>query len=191
MEGTTPRLSWSERKSLVPPAGPTAGVEGNANPYIMRPEAKANPYAMGRQTSEYGVSMDNPVKQETTEEKLRMTEVETAALRAREEAARVMAELPVVKVSHGGAAWEVEVCCSRVDAYGSEADTIQLAHHYKAMQALQQNTFRAQSAARHAAAVLADAEGERIAAGERRKVVEAQLMAGSLGVGVGVGIMGA
>lgn len=174
MEGTTPRLSWSERKSLVPPAGPTAGVEGNANPYIMRPEAKANPYAMGRQTSEYGVSMDNPVKQETTEEKLRMTEVETAALRAREEAARVMAELPVVKVSHGGAAWEVE-----------------LAHHYKAMQALQQNTFRAQSAARHAAAVLADAEGERIAAGERRKVVEAQLMAGSLGVGVGVGIMGA
>ncbi len=59
------------------------------------------------------------------------------------------------------------------------------------MQALQQNTFRAQSAARHAAAVLADAEAERIAAVERRKVVEAQLVAGSLGVAVGVGIMGA
>ena len=58
------------------------------------------------------------------------------------------------------------------------------------MQILQQNTFRAQSAARHAAAVLADAEIERFAAGERRKVVEAQLMAGSLGITLGVGIPG-
>jgi len=59
------------------------------------------------------------------------------------------------------------------------------------MQGLQQNTLRAQSAARHAAVVLADAEGERIAAMERRTVVEAQLVAGSLGMTVAVGFMGA
>jgi ABC-type transport system involved in cytochrome c biogenesis ATPase subunit len=54
---------------------------------------------------------------------------------------------------------------------------------------LEQNTQHAQLNQRIAAAVLADAEAERLAAGERRKVAEAQLMASTLGV-AGVGIMG-
>ena len=54
------------------------------------------------------------------------------------------------------------------------------------MQTLIQSTDRAQSSARIAAAVLADAEAERVAATQRREMVEAGLVAGPLGVGVGI-----
>ena len=54
------------------------------------------------------------------------------------------------------------------------------------MGSLQQTTDRASSAARIAAAVLADAEAERLAAAERRKVCEEQLMAGTFGMSIGI-----
>jgi hypothetical protein len=61
----------------------------------------------------------------------------------------------------------------------------ELAAHTNRVAPLVLTTLRAQATMRVAAAVLADAEAERAAAGERRKVVEEQLTAGSLG-----GIMG-
>lgn len=83
-----------------------------------------------------------------------------AVARARE--ARIYAELPVLKIPFIGA-WEGD-----------------LAAHQSRIAPLVQTTIRAQAAMRVAAAVLADAEAERLAAGERRKVVEEQLNAGSL-----------
>ncbi|WVR05830.1 hypothetical protein IAU60_002856 [Kwoniella sp. DSM 27419] len=95
-------------------------------------------------------------------------EEELAELRAKEEEARIINELPLLRINHGGAAWEQE-----------------LANHYHRMTGLSNATLRAQAAARHAASMLADAEAERIAADERRTICEAQLVAGSLG-GVGI-----
>lgn len=59
----------------------------------------------------------------------------------------------------------------------------QLSHHWAYATTLQHQTLRAQSAARVAAAFLADAEAERLAASERRQVADAHLAASSLGVG--------
>jgi hypothetical protein len=56
----------------------------------------------------------------------------------------------------------------------------ELAAHTTRVVPLVQGALRAQASMRVAAAVLADAEAERAAAGERRRVVEEQLTAGSL-----------
>lgn len=64
--------------------------------------------------------------------------------------------------------------------------THQLTNHYKHMRTLEHHTFKAQSGMRIAAAVLADAEAERLAAMDRRKVAEAQLVAGSMGMSAGI-----
>ena len=128
-----------------------------------------------------------------------MSEEELAKMaeqRFHEQTLQILAELPPVKVSHGGMTWETDVSlrfppasllCPHFLSLGRGlTETFQLANHHKLMWTLRESTLRAQSAARHAGVVLADAEVERIGAGERRKVVDAQLIAGSLGVSVGI-----
>jgi len=134
------RLSWAERKA------------------VETMEAKA----------EVVVVQDVKPKLEV-DDRPRLSEAALEELRAKEEEARIMAELPPLRIPFGRAQWEAD-----------------LDNHYKRMMTLQQTTNRAQSAQRIAAAILADAEAERMAALERRKIVEAQLMAGTLGVGVGM-----
>lgn len=89
-----------------------------------------------------------------------------AAARYRE--ARIYAELPQLKVPFLGA-WEAELAAVQVH-----------------VAPLQQATLRAQANQRVAAAVLADAEAERHAAGERRRICDEQVMAGSLDGIIGV-----
>ncbi|GFZ43205.1 hypothetical protein JCM24511_00924 [Saitozyma sp. JCM 24511] len=101
----------------------------------------------------------------------RLTEAELAEARAKVEEARIMAELPPVKLSYSSGSWRDEL----------EKDQAGITQ-------LHTTTLRNQSAYRLAAAVLADAEAERIAAGERRKITEEQLMAGSLGMGLRSGV---
>lgn len=118
-----------------------------------------------------------------------MNEAEMAELRAKEEEARISAELPELKVPFTSAPWEIEVSqlfatllALRIPLTGT-----QLEQHFRHMKTLEQNTIRAQSAQRIANAMWSDAEADRVAASERRRIAEEQLAkASSLGVGVGL-----
>ena len=152
-----------------------------------------NPYASGPSRSAVEASniIPSPARMNSPQIKVEFlppVQAYTEADRLRDEEARILSELPPLKASYGGAQWEIEVsiCDGEGKAFMdllADLGSGQLANHHKTMSALQQVTMRAQSGARHAAAVLADAEAERIAAGERRRVVEAQLM-GNMGVGI-------
>lgn len=61
---------------------------------------------------------------------------------------------------------------------------MQVDKHYSALHPLEMSTSRSQASFRIAHAHLADVELERLAAVERRKVVNEQLMRGTLGMGV-------
>ncbi|WWC66464.1 uncharacterized protein I206_100366 [Kwoniella pini CBS 10737] len=98
-----------------------------------------------------------------------INEEELVEQKRKEEEDKILAELPNLKVSYGGLSWETEL------------DN----HNYHLIN-LSNNTLRLQSASRHAAMILADAEAERIAAGERRKICENQLLSFSIGMGVGI-----
>jgi hypothetical protein len=63
---------------------------------------------------------------------------------------------------------------------------VQLSVHYTQMALLQAQTLRAQAAQRHAAAILADAEAERVAATDRTSIVQGQF---ALNMGMGVGLL--
>jgi hypothetical protein len=120
-------------------------------------------------------------------EERKLTESELAEAKARVEEARIMTELPKVKVSFGGATWQGEVS-HKSKREQRHPPIAQLEKHHAAMSTLHSATLRAQSAYRLAAAVLADADTERVAAGERRKITEGQLMAGSFGMGLVSGV---
>ncbi len=139
--GGTPRLSWSERKSLISPSAPTGPSEISVNPYTMGrktsetvvksensyasasvrqiqnpdPIVKVEqPYPLGRQNSDVPQRIQTPVKDERVEEeKPRFNEAEITQLKARELESRIMAELPTLEVSHFGAGWETQVCLFR------------------------------------------------------------------------------
>jgi hypothetical protein len=68
--------------------------------------------------------------------------------------------------------------------------SLQLQEHYQRLLKLEQNINAAQSNQRFAAAAYADAEAERLAAGERRKLAEMHLATGSLGSLAGMGLVG-
>ncbi|KAK8865765.1 hypothetical protein IAR55_000912 [Kwoniella newhampshirensis] len=203
--GSAPRLSWSERKSIIssstsvstpepqqppPPPPPTQKPNSTVfNPYASTTTRTPVPHSGGSSPHTLGVVDDIKPKVDQIEDFKPtlplnappppppplppslpvINEAELAEKRAKEEETRILAELPALKVGFGGAAWELELANHN--------------HHY---QSLIQNTLRAQAAARHAAMVLADAEAERTAAGERRRICESQLMVGTLGVGVGI-----
>lgn len=117
-----------------------------------------------------------------------ISEAEMVERRAREDEARISAELPELKVSFATAPWEVEVSDRPAVLYDEPVDEPhQLEQHFRHMKTLEQNTIRAQSAQRIATAMWSDAEADRVAASERRRIAEEQLSkASSLGVGVGL-----
>ncbi|WWC86129.1 uncharacterized protein L201_001000 [Kwoniella dendrophila CBS 6074] len=100
-----------------------------------------------------------------------LTEAEIAERKAKLEEERILAELPSLKIPFGGLPWEIE-----------------LSNHHHHMLTLSNNTLRLQSAARYATMVLNDAEAERIAASERRRICESQLLSFSMGVGIIPGV---
>ncbi|ODO11801.1 hypothetical protein I350_00585 [Cryptococcus amylolentus CBS 6273] len=183
-----PRLSWSERKTLpaqTPTPGPAPGLtlapvaavaRATASPYAVSPSVNVNtvrtPYNQPASSSPtsvaataYPVSAEQEDVKPQVEEPV-LSEDQLAEMRAKEEEARVLAELPPVAVPFGGAQWEID-----------------LANHHHHYTSLLQNTLRTHSIQRHAAMALADAEAERAAAVERRRICEGQLMAGMVGVG--------
>lgn len=114
------------------------------------------------------------------------SEEELAEIKRQEEDARITAELPELKVSFANAPWEVEVSHSPIELMSDHVElTFQLEQHFMHMKTLEATTIRAQSAQRIAKAMWSDAEADRVAAMERRKIAEEQLArASSLGGGV-------
>ncbi|WWD09289.1 hypothetical protein V865_007412 [Kwoniella europaea PYCC6329] len=232
----TPRLSWSERKTLLSPSTSTSINQSNTpeptkisptptptpgpvviNPYTGKPFGQARAAAAQGNSSPAAPSTPSimedikpkideidarpptpPVIHQDTKPSTEPTpvltrpnpptgpshrtslapvpvpvpvvnEAELAERKAKEEESRILAELPSLKVPFGGLSWEIE-----------------LSNYNHRMIGLSNNTLRAQSAARHAAMILADAEAERIAAGERRKICEDQLLSFSVGIIPGV-----
>lgn len=110
---------------------------------------------------------------------------ELAAEQRRQEEERIMRELPALQVPFGLMQWEIDVspACSLISGTTTDWEQLQLNAHYKHVQTLAAQTSRAQTAARLAQAFLADAEAERLAAVDRRRIAESQLN-GSLGTGL-------
>lgn len=180
------RLSWSERKNVLPQPHPTPTSEqiSGVNPYAPLPSGQAAhrqggsspPVPAPHSSSSVSTTPLPPVltpaaEEPTNVEESVVAEEELAEMKAKEEKARISAELPPVLIGFGTATWETELA-SHI-------------HHYTS---LVQNTLRLQAAQRLAAASLADAEAERIAAIERSKICDEQLMSGTLGGGIIGGI---
>ncbi|WVQ71025.1 hypothetical protein IAR50_000550 [Cryptococcus sp. DSM 104548] len=187
-----PRLSWSERKTLpaqtpapapgLAPVPSPAAARAATSPYAQHPHVNTaqTPYNQPAASSSPAPVSTTPyptsaiLEQEDAKphvEEPVLSKEEAAEIRAKEEEAMIMAELPAVAVPFGGAQWEID-----------------LANYHHHCTALLQNTLRAHAVQRQAAIVLADAEAERAAVMERRRICEGQLMTGMVGVG---GMLGA
>lgn len=156
------RMPWAQRAQPPPRAGTSPATTVGSSPY----GAASPSAALGGATPTTQIPAPSPL---TTAQGMppapAVPEDPEAAARLRE--ARILAELPQLKVSFVGA-WEAELAA--VQAHVAP---------------LQQATLRAQASQRVAEAVLADAEAERLAAGERRRICEEHVMAGSLDAIIG------
>jgi hypothetical protein len=127
--------------------------------------------------------VEEDVKPKIEAVEIKVDEAELAGIKAKEEEARITAELPKLAIPFGGSQWETDVSVDR--KHEVLTLIIQLDGYYTRSQLLQQNIDRAKSAQRIAGAVLADAEAEMVAATERGRITEEQLAkATSLGVGI-------
>ncbi|WVO13003.1 hypothetical protein L204_100612 [Cryptococcus depauperatus] len=166
------RLSWSERKSMLSHPTPERHPSNSFTSSPIVGSASHTPHRASSSPANSVSATPFPsfapsVAEKAIKEEPRIGQGDLAEVQEQDEQVKIMAELPQVKVSFGGAAWEIE-----------------LVNHNNHYNILLQSTLRAQSAQRHAAMILADAEAERIAAMERRKICEEQLMTGTLGVGI-------
>ena len=197
--GNAARLSWSDRKfgqarSPTRPAGPVSRGDQSDQSVQGRSPSQTKPLHPDQRN--LGTSTGTEDQQSIGRQPQAPPEDPEVVARRTVEA-RIRAEMPSVKLWSTKPKWEMEVSAhpchytfrwTQIPGLPRELTltNFQLDAHYKHLSTLQQNTVRAQSAARLAGMVLADAEGERYAAGERRKSVEAQLVASSMGVSAGL-----
>ncbi|ORX34189.1 hypothetical protein BD324DRAFT_637018 [Kockovaella imperatae] len=178
--GNPGRLSWAERR--VSGQQPTASASPVHINQDYQPSTASSPMTNppDRQDAASAVKIEppawsgriasHPASSEDSKPALTIVKQEELNLNTQPQMdAKIRSELPDIRLWSTMPKWELD-----------------LANHYSHLAALQQTTMRAQSALRLATATVADAEAERIAAGERRKVAETQLVANTLGMGVGI-----
>jgi len=177
------RLSWADRNSVSGPSTAPSPVDTKSpvTPVVHRQDSISSTIKAETVAGPGPFTEMHRVKQEA--EDVKMEEVKPSNTDAE---ARIMEEIAHFPNRYGTAQWELDVSAALRTTIPQPADR-QLEAHYQHSHTIAVQVNKAQSAARIAAAVLADAEAERAAAADRTRTVMDLLRAGD---SWNMGIMG-